>query len=139
MVKPLTPAEIQSINTALAELPKGKLRYRRTQREEFFRLRGTDLSDEDIAALKEQFESDETGIDASQRDETALLQDIKVEFRSFLKKLSEGNSMYFRPSHPFLIKPLAWFRIITACFPGNRVLAASKDSSIMLLILTCST
>jgi len=88
MVKPLTPAEIQSINTALAELPKGKLRYRRTQREEFFRLRGTDLSDEDIAALKEQFESDETGIDASQRDETALLQDIKVEFRSFLKKLS---------------------------------------------------
>ena len=77
MVEPLTPAEIQSINTALAGLPKGKLRYKRAQREEFFRLRGTDLSNEDIAALKEQFESDETGIDASQRDETALLQEVR--------------------------------------------------------------
>ena len=65
MVEPLTPAEIQSINTALAGLPKGKLRYKRAQREHFFRLRGTDLSNEDIAALKEQFESDETGIDAT--------------------------------------------------------------------------
>jgi len=88
MVEPLTPAEIQSINTALAGLPKGKLRYKRAQREEFFRLRGTDLSNEDIAALKEQFESDETGIDASQRDETALLQEVQVDFRKFLKELS---------------------------------------------------
>jgi hypothetical protein len=88
MVEPLTPAEIQSINTALTGLPKGKLRYKRAQREEFFRLRGTDLSNEDIAALKEQFESDETGIDASQRDETALLQEVQVDFRKFLKELS---------------------------------------------------
>jgi len=88
MVEPLTPAEIQSINTALAGLPKGKLRYKRAQREEFFRLRGTDLSNEDIAALKEQFESDDTGIDASQRDETALLQEVQVDFRKFLKELS---------------------------------------------------
>ena len=30
MVEPLTPAEIQSINTALAGLPKGKLRYKKS-------------------------------------------------------------------------------------------------------------